>query len=529
MVKKCLRMLFVLILLSVLTACSSHKESFTMSRYLSPKPGDVSVTKRIDTYLIIIDVSQSMSYSYDDERSRLEAAKDLVERINKMIPDKNVIAGIRTYGQRISPVGDETVMVYGFDKYDETLLRESITAIDNPMGRSPLVYAMNGATEDLKNMTGHVGVIILTDGWRVEEKSIEAAENMKNELGDRVYIYPVQVGNDKEGRKVLDKVAEAGGTGFALPYDYLSNDKTLERFVNQVFIAADSDGDGVADEFDWCPDTQPGVMVDEYGCPRLFDLDGDGVYDRFEIPEAEAVVPETVVEKEVPEAVVAEAPAAVAAPPVVAPPVATVAPVPEEKKPPQKEEVPEEPLKKHILFGFNSWYVKPYFYPILNDMARIMTGDITKDYELAGHTDSIGNAAYNLKLSQKRAGAVADYFTQRGIEKDRFSIVGFGEERPVATNETDQGRALNRRVEVQQTEMVEKPAEPIPEKYPTGDSDGDGVPDTLDQCPNTPKGVSVYEWGCPVDTDRDGIYNYLDACPGTPRGTRVDTKGCPRQ
>ncbi|MBN2284550.1 MAG: thrombospondin type 3 repeat-containing protein [Deltaproteobacteria bacterium] len=384
MVKKCLRMLLVLVLLSVLTACSSHKESFTMSRYLSTKPGDVPLTKRIDTYLIIIDASQSMSYSYDDERTRLEAAKDLVERINKMIPDKNVIAGIRTYGQKISPFGDETVMVYGFDKYDETLLSESITAIDNPMGRSPLVYAMNGATEDLKNMTGHVGVIILTDGWRVEEKSIEAAENMKNELGDRVYIYPVQVGDDKEGRKVLDKVAEAGGTGFSLPYDYLSNDKTLERFVNQVFIAADGDGDGVADEFDWCPDTQPGVMVDQYGCPRLFDLDGDGVYDRFEIPEAET---------EVREAVVTEVPAAAVSPSVIAP----------------------------------------------------------------------------------------------------------------------------------------KPAEPIQEKHPTGDTDGDGVSDMLDQCPNTPKGVSVYEWGCPVDTDRDGIYDYLDACPGTPRGTRVDTKGCPRQ
>ena len=59
------------------------------------------------------------------------------------------------------------------------------------------------------------------------------------------------------------------------------------------------------------------------------------------------------------------------------------------------------------------------------------------------------------------------------------------------------------------------------------DSDGDGVPDHKDKCPNTPKGVTVYSDGCPVDTDGDGVPDYLDKCPGTPKGTAVDAKGCP--
>ncbi|HEY0917523.1 MAG TPA: thrombospondin type 3 repeat-containing protein, partial [Solimonas sp.] len=59
------------------------------------------------------------------------------------------------------------------------------------------------------------------------------------------------------------------------------------------------------------------------------------------------------------------------------------------------------------------------------------------------------------------------------------------------------------------------------------DSDGDGVPDRLDKCPNTPKGVTVYSDGCPVDTDGDGVPDYLDKCPGTPKGTAVDANGCP--
>ena len=60
------------------------------------------------------------------------------------------------------------------------------------------------------------------------------------------------------------------------------------------------------------------------------------------------------------------------------------------------------------------------------------------------------------------------------------------------------------------------------------DSDGDGVPDNLDRCPNTPHGVAVDANGCPRDSDGDGVPDYLDRCPNTPRGTPVDANGCPR-
>ncbi|RNC67731.1 MAG: outer membrane beta-barrel domain-containing protein [Desulfuromonadales bacterium] len=59
------------------------------------------------------------------------------------------------------------------------------------------------------------------------------------------------------------------------------------------------------------------------------------------------------------------------------------------------------------------------------------------------------------------------------------------------------------------------------------DSDGDGVIDSLDKCPGTPKGVKVDKDGCPLDTDGDGVPDYLDKCPGTPAGVKVDSVGCP--
>ena len=58
------------------------------------------------------------------------------------------------------------------------------------------------------------------------------------------------------------------------------------------------------------------------------------------------------------------------------------------------------------------------------------------------------------------------------------------------------------------------------------DSDGDGVPDSRDRCPNTPKGVQVDEHGCPLDSDGDGVPDYRDKCPGTPKGAKVDKDGC---
>ena len=59
------------------------------------------------------------------------------------------------------------------------------------------------------------------------------------------------------------------------------------------------------------------------------------------------------------------------------------------------------------------------------------------------------------------------------------------------------------------------------------DSDGDGVVDSADKCPGTPKGATVDKNGCPLDTDGDGVFDYLDKCPGTPKGATVDKNGCP--
>ena len=102
----------------------------------------------------------------------------------------------------------------------------------------------------------------------------------------------------------------------------------------------------------------------------------------------------------------------------------------------------------NITFAFNDASLQPQFQPVLDDVARTLTEYNQTIVEVAGHTDSVGSDAYNHDLSVKRATSVATYLSTRGVMQQRLITVGAGESRPVASNDTDAGRAQNRRVEI---------------------------------------------------------------------------------
>ena len=101
-----------------------------------------------------------------------------------------------------------------------------------------------------------------------------------------------------------------------------------------------------------------------------------------------------------------------------------------------------------ITFGFNDAGLQSQFYPVLDDVARTLTEYNQTVVEVAGHTDSVGSDAYNQQLSVRRASSVAAYLASHGLMQQRLITVGAGESRPIASNETDGGRAQNRRVEI---------------------------------------------------------------------------------
>lgn len=102
----------------------------------------------------------------------------------------------------------------------------------------------------------------------------------------------------------------------------------------------------------------------------------------------------------------------------------------------------------NVTFATNSADVQAGFYPVLDSVALVLKEYDKTVVEVAGHTDSTGSDSYNLELSQRRAGSVGAYLNSRGIINDRLLTVGYGKARPVATNDTAEGRQLNRRVEI---------------------------------------------------------------------------------
>ncbi len=101
-----------------------------------------------------------------------------------------------------------------------------------------------------------------------------------------------------------------------------------------------------------------------------------------------------------------------------------------------------------INFAYNSAAVQPQFQRTLDQVASVLSEYNRTYVDVYGHTDSTGSDSYNQVLSERRAAAVADYLSTRGVQSARIGTRGFGETQPIATNETEEGRAANRRVEI---------------------------------------------------------------------------------
>jgi outer membrane protein OmpA-like peptidoglycan-associated protein len=101
-----------------------------------------------------------------------------------------------------------------------------------------------------------------------------------------------------------------------------------------------------------------------------------------------------------------------------------------------------------VTFATNSADINANFYTVLDQVATTLGEFNQTVIEVAGHTDSTGARAYNMTLSERRAGSVVSYLSGRGVARERMIAVGAGPDHPVDTNETAEGRAQNRRVEI---------------------------------------------------------------------------------
>lgn len=284
----------------------------------------------------------------------------------------------------------------------------------------------------------------------------------------------------------------------------------------------DSDGDGVPDDKDECPNTPPGTIVDERGCPKEVqvvrkgktDSDGDGIPDyRDYCPGTQKGATADKYGCEWFEGVVSRA------------------------------------ILDGINFNYRSSYLRKDAMKILKTLIADIADKPYTHIELDGHTDHRGSVKYNQWLSLRRAERAKMYMQKHGLEGHLMHAKGFGETQPIASNTTEAGMALNRRVlitvwNIEPGLKKRCPETPLPEgmQYPRGcpapganissiDLDGDAVPDHLDLCKNTRPGARVNSKGCQVfsrkqDADADGVEDLADYCMNTKPNSKVDKLGC---
>ncbi len=115
--------------------------------------------------------------------------------------------------------------------------------------------------------------------------------------------------------------------------------------------------------------------------------------------------------------------------------------------PPAAPKVVENIVLGNIQFDTDSAVIKPEFYPVLDNAAKVLQKFGDKKVIVEGHTDSTGSESYNLDLSIRRAESVMKYLVAKGISAERLIVKGYGEQQPIADNTTSEGRRKNRRME----------------------------------------------------------------------------------
>jgi OOP family OmpA-OmpF porin len=110
----------------------------------------------------------------------------------------------------------------------------------------------------------------------------------------------------------------------------------------------------------------------------------------------------------------------------------------------------------NVEFDFDKSTIKKGYYKDIDDLAKVMKDYPDLNVVIEGHTDSVGTAAYNKKLSQRRAEAIKKYMVESGIDTNRLKAQGFGMDNPIASNKTEEGRQQNRRVEAAVDYLIEK-------------------------------------------------------------------------
>ncbi len=282
-----------------------------------------------------------------------------------------------------APAGE----LQGLEAYSTASFGDSIAKVPTLIGSNPTPLGVGLAELEpaLQGAVGRSAVIILSDGREnTGEGSVKVAAALAEKYG--ACFHTISYADTVNGNQaLLDAITALKPCGVGASAAQLADDAALQQFVKDVFY-------------------DDATAVD----PCSLDDDNDGVNNCID------KCPDTLAGL----AVDAEG-----------------CPI-------------DDIVTLRVFFDFDKSEIKPEYYQELADFASYMRQQQSFTVvEIAGHTDSIGTEEYNQKLSERRAKAVRDYLVNtHGMDPDLFSAVGYGESKPIASNDTEEGRAKNRRI-----------------------------------------------------------------------------------
>ncbi len=380
---------------AVLSGCvSAPPASFKgfQAKDLSGLTRSGAYVQKTDNFLVIHDSSDSMNHPYTYSAigtgSKHDVETELLKRMNQTIPASlKLTSGLRNFGFGQCHGIIFSTLLQPMTAYSKANFNNALDKISCASGGTPIATPIEMANGDLSASSGRNAVIVFSDGMETSSSPIPAVQALKSTYGDKLCIYSVWVGNEADvvGRKTMNDISDLSACGFSISGSEIASSDGMADFVKRVFFQSVNVAQAPAPAVDGDDDSD-GVLNSRDKCPRT-PLGATVNYQGCWVI-------------------------------------------------------------KGVNFDTNKSDIKPRFYGILDQVVTVIRNNPGLNIEVQGHTDSRGSAAYNMALSDRRAASVEAYLSNGAGGSASLTSRGYGFTQPIDTNETDEGMAHNRRVQL---------------------------------------------------------------------------------